>query len=95
MFTVCVVECEHAVSVVTCRVCRQVSEEVSVHAGGADAVSAAHKGRGGDAVLLRGRVDALQRGDPLSAARQSRGQLHTAVSHWSEFSRNQTRLSLF
>lgn len=77
---------------VTCRVCRQVSEEVSVHAGGTDAVSAAHKGRGGDTVLLCGRVDALQRRDPLSAASQSRGQLHTPVSHGSEFSHNQTRL---
>lgn len=72
----------------------QVSEEVSVHAGGPYAVSAAHQGSVRDAVLLRGRVDAVQRWDSLSAARQSCGQLHPAVSHWSEFSRNQTDITM-
>ncbi len=67
--------------VIKCFLCLQVSEEVPVHAGGPHAVSAAHQSRGRDAVLLRGRVDAVRRRGPLSAARQSCGQLHAAVSH--------------
>ncbi len=64
-----------------CFLCVQVSEEVPVHTGGPYAVSAAHQSRGRDAVLLHRRVDAVQRWGPLSAARQSCGQLHAAVSH--------------
>jgi len=62
----------------------QVSEEVSVHTGGPNAVSAAHQGPGRDAVLLPGRVHSVQRWRPLSAACQSCGQLHAAVSHGAE-----------